>query len=187
MPLEPVLRDDMLAAMPGLRAFAISLCRNGDQADDLVQETLLRACTSIKSFSPGTNMGAWLHTILRNHFCSERRKRRKRLESIEAYVGLLATKPTQIAHTEYRDVCRALAKLPPVQREALILVGAAGLSYEEAAQACGCPAGTIKSRVRRGRADLAQLTGIAAEDFVEDPIVGAVIAASTSHVRVGAV
>jgi RNA polymerase sigma-70 factor (ECF subfamily) len=159
MPLEPAVRDAMLAAMPGLRSSAFSLCRNGDQADDLVQETLLRACISIQSFQPGTNMGAWLYTILRNQFCSERRRRR-RLEPLEPHAWSLATKPTQIAHMEYCDVSRALTKLPAKEREALLLIGQSGLSYEEAAQVCGCPTATVKSRVRRARADLAQLAAV---------------------------
>jgi RNA polymerase sigma factor (sigma-70 family) len=97
MTLAPDIRDAMLAAIPKLRAFAISLCRNGDQAEDLVQETLLSACTSIHSFKPGTHMSAWLSTILRNHFYSEWRKRR-RLESIDDHAETMAAKPTQIAH-----------------------------------------------------------------------------------------
>jgi RNA polymerase sigma-70 factor (ECF subfamily) len=178
MPLEPTLRIAMLAAMPGLRAFAISLCRNRDEADDLVQETLLRACSSIQSFSPGTNMCAWLSTILRNHFCSQRRGRRRQ-ESLEDHAGALAAKPAQMAQADYRDVCRALAKLPPREREALMLVGASGLSYEEAAQICGCPTGTIKTRVRRARSGLAQLMAIEGpRDFAEDPVISAVMARS---------
>jgi RNA polymerase sigma-70 factor (ECF subfamily) len=180
MTFEPALRDTMLAAMPGLRAFAISLCKNRDEADDLVQETLLRACVSIDSFQPGTNMSAWLYTILRNHFYSECRRRRRRLDPIDAHAARLAAKPEQIAQSEYRDVWRALSKLPASQQEALILIGASGLSYEEAARACGCPTGTMKSRVRRSRIDLALLMGIeGAKDFAEDPVISAVVAASS--------
>jgi RNA polymerase sigma-70 factor, ECF subfamily len=180
MTLEPTIRDAMLAAIPRLRAFAIWLCRDGDQADDLVQDTLLRACTSIHLFKPGTNMCAWLLTILRNHFYSEcRRRRRRRLVSIDDRAERMASRPTQIAQAEYSDLCHALAKLRPKQREALILIGASGLSYEEAAQICGCPTGTIKSRVNRARADLALLLAIEGPgDFDEDPIISAVMAGS---------
>jgi RNA polymerase sigma-70 factor, ECF subfamily len=179
MTLEPSVREPMLAAIPKLRAFAISLCRNGDQAEDLVQGTLLRACAKISSFQPGTNMSAWLFTILRNQFYSECRRRRREFESFDAHAHAedKASKPEQMAHAEYNEFCAALAKLPPKQREALILVGASGLSYDEAAKMCGCPAGTIKSRVNRARTELAQLLAIEGpEDFEEDPIISAVIA-----------
>jgi RNA polymerase sigma-70 factor (ECF subfamily) len=179
MTLEPDIRDAMLAAIPRLRSFAISLCRNGDQAEDLVQETLLSACTSIHSFKPGTHMYAWLSTILRNHFYSEWRKRRGRLESIEDHAETMAAKPVQIAQVEYNEFCHALDKLAPEQRQALVLIGASGHSYQEAAQICGCPTGTIRSRVHRGRADLAQLLAIDGPDyFEEDPIISAVMARS---------
>jgi RNA polymerase sigma-70 factor (ECF subfamily) len=170
-------RDPMLAAMPKLRASAIFLCRNGDHAEDLVQETLLRACANITSFKPGTNMFAWLFTILRNEFYSQYRRGRKRFETIVDNIDGLASKPTQLAHAEHHDLCAALTKLPPEQRRALILVEASGLSYPEAAKMCGCPTGTMKSRVNRARAELAQLLSIEGpEDFEEDPVTNAVIA-----------
>jgi RNA polymerase sigma-70 factor (ECF subfamily) len=176
MTLAAEIRDTMLAAIPKLRAFAISLCRNGDQAEDLVQETLLRACTSIHSFKPGTHMYTWLSTILRNHFYSEWRKRR-RLESIDDHAETMASKPTQIVQMEYDELRHALSKLTPEQCEALVLIGASGHSYEEAAQICGCPTGTLKSRVHRARADLAQLLAMeGSEYFEEDPIISAVMA-----------
>jgi len=168
-------RDAMLAAIPKLRAFAISLCRNGDHADDLVQEALLRACANITSFKPGTNMLAWLFTILRNEFYSQYR-RRKRFETIDDNADGLASKPTQVAQAEHHELCAALTKLPPERRRALILIGASGFSYHEAAEMCGCPTGTMKSRVNRARAELAQLLSIEGpEDFEEDPIIRAVI------------
>jgi RNA polymerase sigma-70 factor (ECF subfamily) len=172
---EASSRDAMLSAMPKLRAFAMSLCRNGDHAEDLVQEALLRACANITSFKPGTNMLAWLFTILRNEFYSQCR-RRKRFESIDDNADGLASKPTQVAQAEHHELCAALAKLPPEQRRALILIGASGLSYPEAAKICGCPTGTMKSRINRARAELAQLLSIEGpEDFGEDPIISAVI------------
>ena len=124
----------MLAAVPSLRAFAISLCGNVDRADDLVQETLLRALANIDSFEPGTNMSAWLFTILRNLFRSEYRKRRREVEDADgSYAERLKTQPEQTSQVEFEEFRTALAKLPPDQREALILVGASGFSYEEAA------------------------------------------------------
>jgi RNA polymerase sigma-70 factor, ECF subfamily len=169
--LEPNVGKAMLAAMPRLRAFAISLCRNGDYADDLVQDTLLRACANIMSFTPGTNMLAWLCTIMKNHFFSECRRRRRPLEAIEDHVDSVASKPAQVAHAEYNELCAALEKLEPKQREVLIMIGASGLSYDEAAKICGCPTGTIKSRVNRARAELAQLLSIEGpDDFEEDRV-----------------
>ena len=140
----------MLAAVPSLRAFAISLSGNVDRADDLVQETLLRAMANINSFQPGTNMSAWLFTILRNLFRSEYRKRRREVEDTDgSYAETLKSHPEQQSRVEFEEFREALAKLPPDQREALILVGASGFSYEEAAAICECAVGTIKSRVNQ--------------------------------------
>lgn len=173
---EASSRDAMLAAMPKLRAFAISLRRNGDHAEDLVQETLLRACANVTSFKPGTNMLGWLFTILRNEFYSQYRRGRKRFENIDDNADRLAPTPTQVTQAEHHELCAALTKLPAEQRRALILIGASGLSYPEAAKMCGCPTGTMKSRVNRARAELAQLLSIEGpEDFQEDPIISAVI------------
>ena len=175
--LDPTVGPALLAAMPRLRAFAISLCRNGDHADDLVQDTLLRACANIMSFTPGTNMLAWLCTIMKNHFFSECRRRRKPFESIEEHADSVVSKPAQVAHAECNELWTALDKLEPRQREVLIMIGASGLSYDEAAKMCGCPTGTIKSRVYRARAELAQLLSIEGpEDFEEDRVIAAVVA-----------
>jgi len=167
MNLAPSVRDAMLAAVPSLRAFAISLSGNVDRADDLVQETLLRAMANIDSFEPGTNMSAWLFTILRNLFRSEYRKRRREVEDADGkYAATLAVQPAQGAHLDFEDLQRALARLPADQREALLLVGASGFSYEQAADICGCAVGTIKSRVNRARNRLAELLHF--EDVHED-------------------
>src|SRR5687768_5610693 len=161
MALDPALRDTVLASVPSLRAFAISLCGTVDRADDLVQETLLRALANIDSFQPGTNMSAWLFTILRNLFRSEYRKRRREVEDSDgSYAETLKSQPEQTARVEFQEFRTALAKLPADQREALILVGASGFSYEEAAEICGCAVGTIKSRVNRARTRLGQLLSI---------------------------
>jgi RNA polymerase sigma-70 factor (ECF subfamily) len=154
----PSARDLMLAAVPQLRAFAISLCASGDRADDLVQETLSRAWAHIDSFRPGS-MIAWLMTILRNIFYSEYRKRRWEVaDSDGIYANMLTSLPAQISGLELGELRGALANLAPEQREAVILVGAAGFSYQEAADICGCAIGTIKSRVNRARTLLAELT-----------------------------
>jgi RNA polymerase sigma-70 factor (ECF subfamily) len=159
--VSPTVRDAMLAAVPSLRAFAISLSGNVDRADDLVQETLLRAIARINSFQAGTNMSAWLVTILRNLFVSEYRKRRREVEDADgSLVDSLKSPPEQHSRLEFEEFRVALAKLPPDLREALLLVGASGFSYEEAAAICETPVGTIKSRVNRARTRLSNLLSI---------------------------
>jgi RNA polymerase sigma-70 factor (ECF subfamily) len=160
-PLEPSIRDGLLAATPSLRAFAMSLSGNLDRADDLVQDTLLRAIANIELFQPGTNLSAWLFTILHNLFRSEYRKRIREVEDTDgSYVGSLKSSPQQHSQVEFEEFRRALVKLIPDQREALILVGASGFSCEEAAAICGCAVGTIKSRVHRARTKLVELLSI---------------------------
>jgi RNA polymerase sigma-70 factor, ECF subfamily len=167
MTIEPTVREAMLRSTPNLRAFAISLTSNVDRADDLVQETLTRAIANIQRFEPGTNMQAWLFTILRNLFHSEYRKRRREVEDADGkYAASLAVQPHQGIHLDFADLGKALARLPHDQREALLLVGASGFSYEQAAAICGCAVGTIKSRVNRARTRLAQLMHIT--DLQED-------------------
>ena len=179
MTLAPSLKEAMLSAVPSLRAFAISLSGNIDRADDLVQETLLRAIANINSFQPGTNMSAWMFTILRNLFRSEYRKRRREVEDTDgSYAESLKSQPEQASRLEFQEFRTALSKLPPDQREALILVGASGFSYEEAANICGCAVGTIKSRVNRARTRLADLLAIeGSEDFGPDQSTRAIMAA----------
>jgi RNA polymerase sigma-70 factor (ECF subfamily) len=155
---QPSVRDAMLAAIPGLRAFAISLSGNADRADDLVQETVIRAMANIDSFTPGTNMPAWLFTILRNRFRSEYRKRRREVEDPDgSYMASLKAAPEQFGRLEFKELIEALAKVPHLQREALLLVAASGFTYEEAAAICGVAVGTIKSRASRARQQLAEL------------------------------
>jgi RNA polymerase sigma-70 factor, ECF subfamily len=178
MKLDPAIRDQVLSTVPSLRAFAISLCGNIDRADDLVQETLLRALSHIDSFQPGTNMPAWLFTILRNLFRSEYRKRLREVEDADGrYAETLKSHPEQTGRVEFSEFRAALAKLPADQREALILVGASGFSYEDAAAICGCAVGTIKSRVNRARTRLADLLAIdSVDDFGPDRATRAVLA-----------
>ncbi len=158
------LRDSLVAEMSNLRAFGVSLCGDKERADDLVQETLFKAWNHLDSFREGTNLKAWLFTILRNTYFSERRKRRREVEDADgSYAAQLASPPEQLGHMDMQDFRAVLARLPDDQREALILVGAAGFSYEEAAKISGCPVGTIKSRVNRARSRLADMLGLAAD------------------------
>lgn len=167
MSLDPSFRDDLLAAVPSLRAFAISLTGDVVRADDLVQDTLLRALSRQEQFRPGTNLEAWLFTILRNRFHSEYRKRKRDVEDPEGELaGRLAVRPEQDSHLQFGDLRAALARLPPDQREVLLLVGAHGLSYEEAAAICGVAIGTIKSRIFRARTRLAALMRLDAVDEI---------------------
>lgn len=152
------LRSDLLSVVPNLRAFAVSLCGNPDRADDLVQETLVKAWSNFDSFVEGTNLPAWLFTILRNIYYSEYRKRRREVaDSDGIHAAKLASAPAQTGHMDFLDFREALQKLPHDQREALILIGASGLSYEEAAAVCNCAVGTMKSRVNRARNRLAEM------------------------------
>ena len=149
------------ACLTSLRAFAISLTRDVDQAEDLVQETVLRAITKQEQFQAGTSLQAWLFAILRNHFFSaHRRSMREEEDADGSYAAAMVCVADQEDKIMIQDVAAALSKLPQLQREAIVLVGAEGLSYEEAAQALGCAIGTIKSRVSRARNCLAELMGL---------------------------
>ena len=158
MVVEGSIRDGIVAAIPRLRAFAVSLTGSVDRANDLVQETMVRAYSNLDKFQPGTNLTAWLFTILRNHFRSEYRKRKREIEDVDGrHAESLTVNPAQPGTVEFNELRAALTVLPPEQREALILVGASGFSYEEAAEICDCAVGTIKSRINRARVRLALL------------------------------
>ncbi|TAJ70453.1 MAG: sigma-70 family RNA polymerase sigma factor [Phenylobacterium sp.] len=151
-------RDEVVGMIPALRAFAWSLSHNGSDADDLVQDTLIKAWSNRDKFEPGTNLRAWLFTILRNtYYTNVLRRRREVRDELGEYASTLQTPPTQDWSVAMRALQTALQQLPAEHREALILVGAAGLSYEEAAEICGCALGTIKSRVNRARARLLKI------------------------------
>jgi RNA polymerase sigma-70 factor, ECF subfamily len=175
----------MLALLPTLRAFAFSLCSSFDRADDLVQETLLKAWQNLDKFEAGTNLRAWLFTILRNNYFSELRKKRREVEDVDGKLTeSLSVAPAQQGHLDMQDFSKALSTLPADQREALVLVGAVGMSYEEAAGVAQCAVGTMKSRVNRARTKLAQMLGIPdADAFGPDAATVGTIAREPSLLR----
>lgn len=165
------IHHDLVAATPNLRAFAISLCGDVTMANDLVQETMLKAWSNRDKFTPGTNFKAWLFTILRNTYFSDLRRSRREIQDVDGqHAALMSSGPEQECHLELKDFVRALEQLSPDQREALILVGAEGFSYDEAAAVCGCAVGTVKSRVNRARNKIAEIMAIpTVGDIASDP------------------
>lgn len=151
-------KRELEAVIPHLRAFARGLCGRPDMADDLVQEALLKAWAAQERFEPGTSMRAWTFVILRNAYLTDMRRNRFRGEYDESVAERILTAPaSQEEPIHLSDLHRALLTLPPERREALLLVGAGGFSYEEAANICGCAIGTIKSRVGRARVALTSM------------------------------
>jgi len=180
---EPAaFRDDLVKTIPSLRAFAISLAQNNDRADDLVQETLVKAWDKQSSFQLGTNLKAWLFTILRNEFYSQMRKRGREVQDSDGLLtASVAIHPGQQGSVDLKDFRKALETLPEDQREAIILIGASGFSYEEAAEICGCAVGTIKSRVSRARSRLQDILGIEGDgDFGPDAISAQVLGSTAA-------
>ena len=162
-------RRAIVALLPQMRAFARSLTHNLAQGDDLVQDALLKALAHIDSFEPGTNLRAWMFTILRNTFYSDLRKRRREVEDVDGkYAGMLMDAPRQDASVDMKDFKEVFAKLRADHREVLTLVGGSGCSYEEAAVICGCAVGTIKSRMSRARRALSTLMGVCDEHWLEN-------------------
>ena len=154
-------RDEIVEHLPVMRAFALSLTRNPSSADDLVHDTVVKAWTKFDLYKPGTNLRAWLLTILRNTYYSGRRKQAREVADVDgALTERLATKPDHDGRLALSDLATAFSRLPSEQREALILVGAMGFSVDEAAETCGCAPGTIKSRANRGRRALADMLGL---------------------------
>lgn len=151
-------RKELLSVLPHLRAFARGLSGRPDFADDLVQEAAIKAWTARERYQAGTNMRAWTFAILRNHYLSELRRSRRQTDLDEGVVEkMLVMEADQEGPLHLDDMEAALQKLAPERREAVLLVGASGFSYEEAAEIAGCPIGTMKSRVARARADLARM------------------------------
>ncbi|TQF82232.1 sigma-70 family RNA polymerase sigma factor [Elioraea sp. Yellowstone] len=154
-PGEAAFRAELIALLPQLRAFARFLARDRAEAEDLVQETTLRALAAWGQYQPGTNLRAWLFAIQRNLFRQGLRRRRPQGEPAEER----GAPPGQDAHMAMGELARALRRLPPAQREAILLVGAQGFSYEEAAAICATAVGTMKARVSRARSALARALG----------------------------
>ncbi|KQW71512.1 hypothetical protein ASE17_01025 [Phenylobacterium sp. Root77] len=150
--------NDVVALIPLMRAYAMSLTRSRSEADDLVQDTLVRAWRFRDAYQPGTNLKAWLYKILRNVFYSGHARRQLVVQDVDGRLtAQLACTPSQEWQVQFGDLLRSLDRLTPNTRDALLLVVIAGLSYEEAAEVCGCAVGTLKSRVSRARGRLAEL------------------------------
>jgi RNA polymerase sigma-70 factor, ECF subfamily len=182
MSSAPTFKQELLSSIPSLRAFAMSLVQNADRADDLVQETLVKAWDKQSSFQPGTNLKAWVFTILRNEFYSQMRKRGREVQDSDGLItARLAVHPSQHGSMDLGDFRAALDHLPEDQREAIILIGASGFSYEEAAEICHCAVGTIKSRVSRARTRLQELLKISGEaDYGPDAIAAQVMGSNAA-------
>lgn len=162
--IDESFRSNLLTSLSAMRGFALSLTLNSSRADDLVQETLLKAWANRAHFQIGTNFQAWTFTILRNQYYSEQRKRKREVEDVDGVVaGQLEALPDQDDHLTLQAVWRTMGRLPDTQREALMLVGVNGLTYEAAAEILGCQIGTVKSRVSRARAYMSDLLGITSE------------------------
>ena len=160
-PADKDPRDALVNHLSSLRAFAISLTRNIAAADDLVQDTILKAWTNIEKFQSGTNLQAWLFTILRNTYFSSLRKHRREVPDPEGiHAAGLYTRPDHDGKLAFGDFQRAFDQLTPEHREVLILVGASGFSCEEASAMIGVAVGTVKSRTNRARKRLAELMGM---------------------------
>lgn len=171
-PETPSFKRELLATLPSLRAFAVSLSGRHDKADDLVQDTVMKAWAKQESFELGTNIKAWLFTILRNEFYSQMRKRGREVQDTDgAFTERMAVHPSQYGIVDLNDFRKALDRLPDDQREAVILIGASGFSYEEAAEICHCAVGTMKSRVSRARTKLQELLQVTGEgDYGPDAV-----------------
>ena len=162
---DTIFRDQLVALLPSLRAFARGLCGHREMADDLAQDTMMRAWAARTSYTQGTNFRAWMFMIMRNQFYTTIRKN-SRMTSLDPEVAerVLVVAPAQQNGINVDDVAKALQKLPAEQREVLLLIGASGLSYEEAAEVIGCVMGTVKSRLARGRTALAAMIDGPADD-----------------------
>lgn len=171
-------KDELVTHLPALRAFALSLTRNRSTADDMMQDTVLKAWSNMDKFQVGTNMRAWLFTILRNNYYSSRRKLNREVADVDnVFSDTLSVKPDHDGRLQMMDFRDAFEKLADEHREALILVGASGFSYDDAAEMCGVATGTMKSRVNRARAKLTELLQLNDDEVLEltDPATMAVV------------
>ena len=177
-------RDDIVTHLPALRAFALSLTQNSAQADDLVQDAVVKAWINFGKFELGSNLRAWLFTILRNLYYSHRRKQRYEVADVGGvFAASLVVKPAHDGRLQLNDFLAAFRRLSPEQREALLLVGALGFTYEDAAQMCEVPLGTIKSRANRARLQIAETLELTREDRVDstDTAIKAVMSGLTTR------
>lgn len=159
------IRREIAELLPDLRAFARFLVRDRVAADDIVQDSIVRALAAVDQFQPGTNLKAWLFTILRNQFYEQGRRRKREFAALHArFDAAEAADPEQLARAEITDLQQLIWRLPPLLREALILVGAQELSHEEAAAICNVPVGTMKARLSRARTSLAELLRLTEEE-----------------------
>jgi RNA polymerase sigma-70 factor (ECF subfamily) len=159
-----LLEGEIIKLMPSLHAFSRTLTRNPTDADDLLQEGLLKALVNIHQFTPGTNLKAWMFTIVRNTFYTNYKKKRREVAAPLEETGTVSTEATQEWTLTMEEVNTAMENLPGDQKQALMLVGTSGMSYERAAEVCGCALGTIKSRVSRGRTKLRELLVLEARE-----------------------
>lgn len=176
-PQAPVPRgthseDNIVDLIPALRAFARTFCRDGSDADDLVQETLTKGIANIEKFEPGTRMKSWLFTIMRNTFNTNVRSSSREVPGL---LDCASVRPTEEATQEWslrgKEVGAAMARLPQNHREVLMLIGVLGVSYEEAAEICGCAVGTVKSRLSRARANLLHDLGEVSPQTLMEPAI----------------
>jgi len=158
--IEPATKDEVVALIPALRAFARTFYVNSYDADDLVQETLTKALSKIHQFTPGTRLKSWLFTIMRNTYCTRYKiATREPTGKLYCIAGNVGSIPRQEWSLRKRELLEAIHRLPPTQREVIVLIGVLGLSYKEAAEACECEIGTVKSRISRARMRLLEELG----------------------------
>lgn len=174
--MTTLIQDDLIACLPDLRAYARSLTRNRHDADDLVQDTVVRIMNSADRFQPGTNFKAWAFTILRNRFLNEFVAKRKQTRDMDdAEMEQVPTSARQEEGLELADFQRIFHKLPEDHRSILALVAGSGLAYEDVAKVLDCAVGTVKSRVHRARMALYALleqetaSGVKRERFHRTP------------------
>ncbi|RTL65315.1 MAG: sigma-70 family RNA polymerase sigma factor [Hyphomicrobiales bacterium] len=160
MPNHEANEISIVDLIPALRAFARTFCRAPDDADDLVQETLLKGLANLDKFEPGTRLKSWLFTIMRNtHYTRVKIAAREAPGLLDCASSRPVSEASQDWSMQSKEVHQAIQQLPPHQREVLMLIGVLGVSYEETADICGCAVGTVKSRLNRARAGVLEMLG----------------------------